>query len=130
MSLRTRLSWASLFALLPPMLARATEGDAEAWTLAVLPDTQIYCQDYPQHFEAQTKWIADHAESHNIRFVLHEGDVTNRNVEKQWDRALRAMQRLDGVVPYAIAPGNHDYGPGGNAANRDSLFNAPRYFGP
>ena len=33
------------------------------------------------------------------------------------------MSILDGVVPYAIAPGNHDFGPGGNAKTRDTLMN-------
>ena len=33
-------------------------------TLAILPDTERYSDDYPQYFEAQTKWIA---ENHKIR---------------------------------------------------------------
>ncbi len=103
---------------------------AGSWTLAVLPDTQIYAESYPQHFNAQTQWIVDHAESHNIQYVLHEGDITNRNTRAQWDNAFASMNRLNGVVPYAMAPGNHDYGPGGNGATRDSLFNTPEYFGP
>ena len=37
--------------------------------------------------------------------------------------AKAAMARLHGVVPYAIVPGNHDYGPGGNSATRDTFFN-------
>ncbi|MAT68960.1 MAG: metallophosphoesterase [Planctomycetaceae bacterium] len=101
-----------------------------SWTLAVLPDTQIYAEAYPQHFHAQTQWIAEHAKSHHIKCVLHEGDVTNKNTPEQWDNAAAAMKRLDGVVPYAIAPGNHDYGPGGNGATRDSHFNEDKYFGP
>lgn len=101
-----------------------------SWTLVVLPDTQIYAQEFPQHFDAQTLWIVDHARSHNIKYVLHEGDVTNRNTTEQWENALESLSVLDGKVPYAIAPGNHDYGPGGNGATRESLHNDPRYFGP
>ncbi|WP_425396041.1 metallophosphoesterase [Aeoliella sp.] len=101
-----------------------------SWTLAILPDTQIYAQSYPQHFDAQTQWIADHAVSHNIKYVLHEGDITNRNTAAQWDNALGSMNKLNGVVPFAMAPGNHDYGPNGNGADRNSLFNTDGYFGP
>ncbi|MCO6046183.1 metallophosphoesterase [Aeoliella sp. ICT_H6.2] len=101
-----------------------------SWTLAILPDTQIYAQSYPQHYDAQTQWIADHAESHNIKYVLHEGDITNRNTIGQWDNALASMNKLNGVVPYAMAPGNHDYGPNGNGGDRDSFFNSDSYFGP
>lgn len=101
-----------------------------SWTLAVLPDTQVYARAFPQHFDAQTQWIVDHAETHNIRYVLHEGDITDDNVVEQWDNALHSMKQLDGAVPYAMAPGNHDNGPGGKAGNRVSSFNDPKYFGP
>ncbi len=94
-----------------------------SWTLAVLPDTQVYSQSYPHHFEAQTRWIADNHERLNIKYVVHLGDIVNHNTPEQWENAKAAMKRLDGVVPYAMAPGNHDYGPGGNASNRDTHFN-------
>jgi len=94
-----------------------------SWTIAVLPDTQVYAMRHPEHFEAQTRWIAEHREERDIRFVLHLGDVTNNNDEEQWTRARAAMETLNGAVDYAIAPGNHDYGPNGNAADRTTLFN-------
>lgn len=101
-----------------------------SWTLAVLPDTQVYAESFPQHFDAQTQWLVDNAESLNLKFVLHEGDVTNHNNTPQWDNAHGSLSILDGQVPYAVAPGNHDYGPGGNAADRNTLFNTAEYFGP
>jgi 3',5'-cyclic AMP phosphodiesterase CpdA len=110
--------------------AGALEIEPGSWTLVLLPDTQVYARLYPQHYDAQTHWIVDHAASHNIRCVLHEGDITDNNVVPQWDNALRSMNMLNGVVPYAIAPGNHDYGPNGFATNRTSMFNETRYFGP
>lgn len=100
-----------------------------SWTLAILPDTQVYSRAYPQHYEAQTRWIVDHAKSHNIKYVLHEGDITDNNVTEQWDNAAKAMKLLDGKVPYAIVPGNHDYGPNGNSADRTTMFTEERYFG-
>ncbi|TWT86661.1 Calcineurin-like phosphoesterase [Pseudobythopirellula maris] len=110
--------------------AEAPSIEPGSWTLAILPDTQVYSERYPQHYAAQTRWIADHAASHNIAFVLHEGDVTEHNTPEQWDHALRAMDTLNGVVPFAISPGNHDYGPGGNSSARTSRFNDSEYFGP
>lgn len=97
-----------------------------SWTIAVLPDTQYYSEKYPEVFEAQTRWIAQHAKDLNIKYVLHLGDITNKNVEPQWQAATQAMARLDGVVPYAMVGGNHDYGPDGNSATRDSFFS--KYF--
>ena len=95
----------------------------EEFSIVVLPDTQVYSQSYPHIFAAQTQWIAANIDALNIKFVIHEGDMTNWNNEPQWENAKAAMRNLDGVVPYAMAPGNHDYGPGGNAADRTTFFN-------
>jgi 3',5'-cyclic AMP phosphodiesterase CpdA len=94
-----------------------------SWTIVVLPDTQYYSRSYPEVFEAQTKWIAQHVQDRNIKYVLHLGDITADNLEPQWQAAQRAMSHLDGVVPYALVGGNHDYGPKGNSANRESFLN-------
>jgi 3',5'-cyclic AMP phosphodiesterase CpdA len=90
-------------------------------TLVVLPDTQYYAQKYPHFFEAQTKWIADNREKRNIAYVLHLGDITEHDVAKEWEVARRSFRMLDGKVPYALLPGNHDYSDG-----RKSLLS--RYF--
>lgn len=104
-----------------------------SWTMILLPDTQDYCDTdaLAEIFESQTEWIRDHETSHNIKMVLQQGDLTNHNLADQFTRAKAAMGILDAAaIPYSIAPGNHDYGPNGNTANRDSLFNNASYFGP
>jgi len=94
-----------------------------SWTLVALPDTQNYSAKL---FDSQTEWIAANCKKHNIVYVLHLGDITNNNAPSQWQVAKRAMSKLDGKVPYALAAGNHDYGPGGNAATRATRMN--KYF--
>lgn len=94
-----------------------------AWTLVLLPDTQIYSQNYPGVFDSQTSWILHNARSRNIRYVMHLGDIVNVNSIPEWENARRSMGMLDGKMPYALVPGNHDYGPGGNAATRDTFLN-------
>ncbi|HRZ47289.1 MAG TPA: metallophosphoesterase [Candidatus Paceibacterota bacterium] len=94
-----------------------------SWTLAVLPDTQVYSMSYPDLFKDQTRWIAQNRQRHNIQYVLQLGDVTNNNLTNQWRVAREAFALLDGLVPYAIAPGNHDYGPNGGSANRTTFLN-------
>ena len=98
------------------------EGQDEAFSVVVLPDTQIYAWKYPEIFDAQTRWIADNLKRYNIRYVLHVGDLVEHNNEEEWRIARRAFAVLDGKVPYAMALGNHDMGPGGSARNRDTLF--------
>ncbi len=95
------------------------------FNLVLLPDTQNYTQKFPEIFEKQTTWITQHADE--VAFVLHLGDITNNNIEKQWEVATRAMHILDGKVPYAIVTGNHDIGTNGKTDVRNTdLFN--QYF--
>ncbi len=83
-----------------------------AFVIVVLPDTQNYVK-YPgaeKKFASQTKWIADNKDRLDIKFVVHEGDITDSNSEEQWEKAKDCMKTLDGIVPYALCVGNHDIG--------------------
>lgn len=79
-------------------------------TFAVLPDTQLYSQSMPVIFDAQTQWIAEHAERDSIDFVLHLGDIVNNAFNgEQWENAVSAMGKLEEAnVPYVVVTGNHD----------------------
>lgn len=94
-----------------------------AFTMVVLPDTQIYSESHPEQFLAQTEWIVAQRQERNIACVLHLGDITNRNTPREWENAARAMSRLDGQVPYFMAVGNHDYSEGGVCKDRTTRFN-------
>jgi hypothetical protein len=83
--------------------------DAPPWSIVVLPDTQQYAERYPDIFVAQTRWIAEHAAEWNVRYALHVGDVTEWSTDSEWALARRAFAELDGAVPLAVVPGNHDY---------------------
>lgn len=101
-----------------------TKASSSAFKIAILPDTQIYAESYPNIFNAQTQWIADNSQAQNIMFVLHEGDITNKNSTTQWQVAQNAMRKLDGVVPYSVVPGNHDIGTNGSSDTRNTtLYN-------
>lgn len=119
----------------------------EPFTIVALPDTQFYSQSYPATFNAQTEWIVDNIDDENLVFVTHEGDIvqsaetgTNRNLT-QWQRADAAMDILDGnltqnpngLIPYSVTIGNHDYGrtsvkSAGTSRYRE-FFGAERYEG-
>jgi hypothetical protein len=98
----------------------------EAFSVVVLPDTQIYAWKHPEIFHAQTRWIAENLTKYKVKYVLHLGDVVQHNNDKEWKIARESFSRLDGEVPYAIALGNHDMGQNGSADTRDTLFG--RYF--
>jgi len=86
------------------------DDDAATFTVVALPDTQIYADDHPELFDAQTTWIADQADALNIAFVTHLGDVVNNGPnERQWANADTSLGILDEAgVRYGVAMGNHD----------------------
>jgi predicted phosphodiesterase len=94
-----------------------------SFTFAVLPDTQYYSEKYPATYLAQTRWLVAQRERRRIEAVFHLGDITNQNTAPQWTNARQAMQVLmDAGLPMCLVPGNHDYGPRGNGADRTSLM--------
>ncbi|MBN1345468.1 MAG: metallophosphoesterase [Phycisphaerae bacterium] len=83
--------------------------EKEPFTVVLLPDTQNYSDKCPETYMAQTEWIKAKAKEENIKFVIHLGDIVQHaENEDEWQRADRAQKVLDGIVPYSMAPGNHD----------------------
>ncbi len=108
----------------PPPAPDAGAPPPQPYTIIAMPDTQFYAAFYPDIFEAQTRWIAGERAIGNVAFVVHEGDMVDSDTDAQWTVAARSMQLLDGVVPYVISMGNHDYGPGGDGwtATRSTMI--------
>lgn len=104
---------------------RQTLEDPGSFSMILLGDPQGYIKyDLNQPlFELCTAWIADNVEQLNIKGVLCTGDLVEQNENivmnrkmlnqtsrEMWENVSRSFERLDGVVPYFISPGNHDYG--------------------
>ena len=95
---------------------------AKPFTIAVLPDTQFYCDtrhklsskwgngDLRRYFFKQTQWVRDNQKRLNIAFLVHEGDIVQADAPEEWAIAREAMSILDGKVPYCMCLGNHDMG--------------------
>ena len=99
-----------------------------SWTMVLLPDTQMYAEEYPGLFTMQTHWIVKNKDRYNIRYVVTLGDITNRDTDIQWQHARDANTELDGNVPYVLVAGNHDYTPHGDVVSGRSGLN--KYFSP
>ena len=117
---------AILFANHKVAFAGDTETAEESFSIVLLPDTQNYSEKHPDTYVAQALWIRERATEDNIKFVIHLGDIVQTSTKKpEWENADRAMRLLDGVVPYSMAPGNHDM----LVKSRDtSLYN--EYYSP
>ena len=94
-----------------------------SFTLVVLPDTQHYTDGFPETFAAQADWIVENQAVRNIAGVIHLGDITERNSPREWKNASKALGRLDGVVPYFLTCGNHDYSQHGTCRDRSTRLN-------
>jgi len=108
----------------------ACGGDANDFTVVLLPDTQNYAEKFPETYLEQTAWISSRAQGDNIRFVIHLGDIVQTAEKvKEWQVADRAQKQLEGVVPYSLTVGNHDMKHEGDRVTRGtSMYN--RYFPP
>ncbi|MBB6014189.1 Ca2+-binding RTX toxin-like protein [Aquamicrobium lusatiense] len=88
-----------------------------AYTIAVLPDTQDYTNaSRVGTFKTMTQWLVDNKDSLGIQFVTHVGDITTENSTTHWGYAKEALSILDGEIPYGLTLGNHD----GVSGNFDS----------
>jgi hypothetical protein len=106
-----------------PLEPKLNEGSFSA---AWLTDTQYYTEPSGDvgPFLKMTDWLKRYQQERNILFMVHTGDITNRNTPTQWSRAGECIGVLDNVMPCFLAIGNHDMGPNGKGASRDtSHFN-------
>ncbi|MDR1516769.1 MAG: metallophosphoesterase [Dysgonamonadaceae bacterium] len=131
MQKKTFLSFLFLCAAFYSLTAQQKEytkpalSNPDSWSLILLPDPQSYIKfDYNQPiFELMTAWIARNAEPLRIGLTLCTGDLVEQNAllvpngvggnqtgTQQWTAVSRAFNRLDGITPYILATGNHDFG--------------------
>lgn len=95
--------------------------------IVLLPDTQYYAEKFPEVLDSQINWIVRNARE--IDFVIQQGDLTQNNNDKEWEIAQQAFSKLNNLLPYVLAIGNHDMGsgPGKFADTRNTtLYN--KYF--
>jgi hypothetical protein len=111
-------------ALSPPVDAATHAGDERSFTIVSLPDTQYYAAAHPEILRAQTDWIVREHGRHGVAFVVHEGDIVDSDDTTQWRRAASSLHALDGVVPYVLSPGNHDYERRGDHITRRTRLDA------
>ena len=100
-----------------------------SFSMIMIPDPQSqtkFAANQPL-FELMTAWVAQNVERLNIRAALFTGDMVEQNDQitggdpkhfhngdqtsvQQWAAVSRALERLDGRIPYIVCQGNHDVG--------------------
>lgn len=81
----------------------------DSFTIVHIPDIQNLHVTNPEYIEGIMRWTQENAERLNILFSVNVGDATQNASRYEWSVIREAYEYLDGVVPYWIALGNHDY---------------------
>ncbi len=103
------------------------------YSFVVIPDMQAMTNNKPQNFLQQSEWIVDNIDKLRIRFAMYLGDMVElryssqpTETEAQWRIVQNAISKLDGIVPYSVILGNHDYDDWATATRNTTMFN--KYF--
>jgi hypothetical protein len=99
---------------------RAEDEYEYEYALAFLPDIQYMTQSYPGSLQIMIDYLVEKGKTKNIQYVLGLGDITNSNTATEWSTILHQTNRLNGYLPYALTPGNHD---GINSGGKEVLDN-------
>lgn len=121
--------------------------DPDSYTWILLPDLQNY-QKFERNqsiCQLMINWIKSQQPNLNIQMVMCVGDLVDRSnlmsygdiskgdqsAYQQWHAVSNIFSNLNGIVPYILCTGNHDYGEK-IAENRYSQFNSffPPQFNP
>ncbi|WP_072807160.1 metallophosphoesterase [Rhodococcoides yunnanense] len=115
------------------------------FALQHITDTQYISRDDPTVYDDMTQWTVDNAESYDIDYSMHTGDIIQSWISpgrpdtqsrSEFEAAGEAMKLLeDAGIPHGVLPGNHDnlwnvagkLVPGMHEENH-ALYN--EYFGP
>lgn len=78
------------------------------YTIAWMTDTQYLSKKFPDTYYTMTRFLSDHRDELNLKYIIHTGDLIH-NVEEteQWEVADLAQSYIDDI-PNGVLAGNHD----------------------
>lgn len=79
-----------------------------AYSFAVIGDTQTMNERDPEAMESIYDWLIANKDSHKIKYVMGMGDITDDSTDQEWVNANKFISKLNGIIPYSLARGNHD----------------------
>lgn len=78
------------------------------YSFAIVGDTQTMCERDPAAMESLYDWLIANKDDQKIEYVIGLGDITDDSTDVEWDRANKYINKLNGIIPYALTRGNHD----------------------
>ena len=78
------------------------------YSFAVVGDTQLINERYPEKYAALYDWIIANADAKKLEFVLGLGDICQNDIDAEWERAAAALSKLrDAGIPQSIVCGSY-----------------------
>lgn len=93
-----------------------------AYAFAVIGDTQELSEDDPSKLDVLYDWIVANKEEKKIEYVIGLGDITQKSYDHEWEYVKPQIYKMNGVVPYLLARGNHDTLKAFNATFNDDAY--------
>lgn len=91
-----------------PFGAEYTQTVDSAFTFVFVGDTQKITHYSTEQIDTLYQWIIDQKDEKNIQFVAGLGDITDASEDYEWEAAMAAIHKMDGILPYSLIRGNHD----------------------
>jgi hypothetical protein len=80
-----------------------------SFSIVVIPDSQYLVASFTNGWNDQINWIINNQTVHNIKAVMHLGDLVDIANPAQLQTAMWGLNNLRNAgVPLIFAPGNHD----------------------
>lgn len=95
--------------LLQAFISASCQKENDFFSIIILPDTQNYTSKYPDILHKQMDWIVKNKNLLNIQYVVHMGDITDKNQKDEWEVASSSYKILENAgIPYSIVYGDND----------------------
>ncbi len=78
------------------------------YSMAVVGDIQTITYYYPDKLHHIFDWICDNAGEKKMSHAFVLGDITDKDLDSEYELAKPLIQQMDEVVPYTLVRGNHD----------------------
>lgn len=89
------------------------------YSFAVVGDTQYMSRYNPEKLPTLYQWITNNSNSKKIKYVIGLGDITDQDVEEEWNNAKNSISIMDGYLEYSLVRGNHDVKQGGELFDKN-----------
>jgi hypothetical protein len=87
----------------------------------VRPDNNVPPRNDKELYLSEGSWIRDHRVDEKLVAVIQEGDLTNFNLQEEYDLIDQGLRMFEESVPFFFTLGNHDLSVDGMASDRTTL---------